>query len=350
MIWLTWRQFRAQSWGTAAVLAAIAVALAVTGAGLAHLAGTTGLNACAVHHDCGSVAATFMSQLKASTADKALYYAGLVVLYLLPVLVGMFWGAPLLTREIETGTFRVAWTQSVTRIRWLAVKLGLIGLTAVATAGLLSLMIGWWASPVDHALGLATDRNGASGFPRLAPLLFGARGVVPIGYAAFGFALGVAAGIVIRRTIPAMAASGAVIAGALVAMPLWVRAHLIAPLHAATAITATNIDGMSISGNGGQANVTAAVNIPGAWILTVHPIKTNGQVFTGPAPQSCLSNTTSFNACSAAVGRLHLRQVVTYQPASRFWTFQWYETGIFLLLAVSLTGFCFWWIRRRRLA
>jgi hypothetical protein len=38
---------------------------------------------------------------------------------------------------------------------------------------------------------------------------------------------------------------------------------------------------------------------------------------------------------------------VSYQPASRFWSFQWYETGIYAALALVLAGFCFWRIRHR---
>jgi hypothetical protein len=37
---------------------------------------------------------------------------------------------------------------------------------------------------------------------------------------------------------------------------------------------------------------------------------------------------------------------VTYRPASRFWALQWYETAIFLGLALALAGFSFRWIRR----
>jgi hypothetical protein len=68
-------------------------------------------------------------------------------------------------------------------------------------------------------------------------------------------------------------------------------------------------------------------------------------VFTGPAPQACRSGTAQ--ACEAALGRIHLRQLVIYQPATRFWDFQWYETAIFLALALALAWVCFWWIRRR---
>jgi ABC-2 type transport system ATP-binding protein len=247
----------------------------------------------------------------------------------------------------QAGTFRLAWNQSVTRTRWLAVKLGLIGLAAMATAGLLSLVVGWWASPIDRALGLPAGRNGTSGINRFAPLLFGARGITPIGYAAFAFALGVTAGVLIRRTIPAMAATLAVFTAALITMSLWVRPHLIAPLHAISALNPANIDQLVTgSASGSQMTVTAAVNLPGAWVLSNQSINASGHVFTGPATQACTSG--SIQTCTAYIGRLRLRQLVTYRPASRYWAFQWHETAIFLALALALAGFCFWWIRRRR--
>ena len=48
----------------------------------------------------------------------------------------------------------------------------------------------------------------------------------------------------------------------------------------------------------------------------------------------------------AAIARLGLHVQVVYQPADRYWTFQWIETGIFVGLALVLLGFCFWWVRR----
>jgi hypothetical protein len=349
MIWLTWRQFRAQAWVASAALAVIAIVLAVTGLRLAHLYDSSGIAACHAHGNCGTLGTAFMSQVKGSSGYKALYDGAVVVLYAVPAIIGVFWGAPLVSREIETGTFRLAWNQSVTRTRWLAVKAGLIGLAAMATAGLLSLMVTWWASPIDRALGLPGGRNGPSGVNRFAPLLFGARGITPIGYAAFAFALGVTAGVLIRRTIPAMATTLAVFSAALITMSLLVRPHLATPLRAISALNLAHITGLTIN-NGGQTDVTAAANRPGAWILANQTISTSGHVFTGPAPHICLSPTASFQACQAALGRLHLRQLVTYQPASRYWAFQSYETAIFLVLALALAGVCFWWVRRHRLS
>ncbi len=101
----------------------------------------------------------FMAELTGH--DVVLYLLGVAVLYVVPALIGIFWGAPLVARELETGTFRLAWNQSVTRTRWLAVKLGLIGLASMAAAGLFSLMVTWWSSPIDQANGLDASRNGS---------------------------------------------------------------------------------------------------------------------------------------------------------------------------------------------
>jgi hypothetical protein len=153
--------------------------------------------------------------------------------------------------------------------------------------------------------------------------------------------------VLVRRPVPAMAATLAVFAAALITMSLRVRPHLITPLHVASALTPADITGWSTS-SGGQMTVTGGEHLPGAWVLSNQSLSANGHVFTGPATRACVSG--SAQACYASLGRLHLRQLRTYQPASRYWTFQWYETAIFLALALALAGLCLCWIRRRRLA
>ena len=63
---------------------------------------------------------------------------------------------------------------------------------------------------------------------------------------------------------------------------------------------------------------------------------------------ACASGTQQ--QCDAWLATQHLRRQISYQPASRYWAFQWYETAIFLALALALAGFCVWQIRHRRLA
>jgi hypothetical protein len=91
-------------------------------------------------------------------------------LLLVPAIIGTFWAAPLLTREFEAGTFQLAWTQSVTRTRWLAAKLGVGALAAMATAGLFSLLLTWWSGPIDTASPF--DTGNSITFLRLGFVLF----------------------------------------------------------------------------------------------------------------------------------------------------------------------------------
>ena len=342
MIWLTWRQFRAQTVVTAAFLAVLAVTFLVTGLSLAHLYDSSGLATC--HgSSCGTFAGNFINQVKSGFSEKV-FYAGIYIVYAAPAIIGMFWGAPLIAREIEAGTFRLAWNQSVSRARWVVVKLGLIGLAAMVTAELLSLMSSWWASPVFQAAAVA--RSDSLSIVRIAPPLFGAQGIAPVGYAAFAFALGVTAGLLIRRTIPAMAVTLAGFASVQLAWVNWVRPHLISPLRESLPFSAARLDEVMI-GQGNQMIVQDSASKPGAWILSNQSVKPDGQPFTGPPTQACIGQ--GVQACNASIARLHLRQVITYQPASRFWVLQSYETAVFLVLAVALAGFCAWWIRHRRL-
>jgi hypothetical protein len=329
MIWLTWRQFRAQTLVAAGALAVLALAFAVTGPQLVHLYDTT-VATCQAHHDCQIEINAFQSE------DSFLQSLIRLVMLAAPALIGIFWGAPLIAHELEAGTQRLAWTQSVTRLRWLAVKLGLAGLASMAAAGLLSLMVTWWSSPFDR-LG-----------NRLDPTVFSQRGIVPVGYAAFAFALGVTAGLLIRRTVPAMAATLAVFAAVLSGFASRVRFHLIPPLHLTSPLNMSWVTETGIGGPAGPNSLLVAItpNVPGAWISSSQVTTAAGSTSLGPPPLGCGANST-YRACTAAIGRLHLRQVLVYQPGSRFWALQWYETAIYLALALALAGFCVWWVRRR---
>jgi hypothetical protein len=343
MIWLTWRQFRWQAVTAAAVLAVLAIALGATGFGLSTRFDQAGLSTC--HSVCSSAASNFISELR-GTPYAALFFGCVILMYLAPVLMGIFWGAPLIAREFEAGTHRLAWNQSITRVRWSAVKLGLIGLAAVATAGLLSLMITWWAGPIDHALSLVGGSPSFGG-TRISPVVFAARGVAPLGYAAFAFALGVTAGVLIRRTLPAMAVTLVIFAAVQFLVPNFVRPHLIPPVQTTAAMNAFDNNEIMISSPGNKMTLVGNFSRPGAWILSNRTITPSGKLFTGPAGAACTGNSTP-NACSNWINSLHLRQSVSYQPASRFWPLQLIETGIYLILAAGLGWVCAWQVRRRR--
>jgi ABC-type transport system involved in multi-copper enzyme maturation permease subunit len=341
MIWFTWRQFRAQAVVAAAVLAVLAVVLLVTGLNLASAYNSAGLNSC--HLGCGSLASQWLSTLRGGSYDQ-LFDAGIAVMYLAPALIGVFWGAPLIARELETGTYRLAWNQSVTRGRWTLVKVGVGGLASVTVAGLLSLMITWWASPIDSAGSYAG--SGLVG-NRMEPLVFAVRGIAPLGYAAFAFTLGVTIGVLLRRTIPAMALTLLLFAAVQFLMPAFIRPHLLPPDRASAPLNANTTAELDINQNN-QMTVLGNVSIPGAWLLSNTTVTPSGRVFTGPATAACTSPNAPVSACTKWLAAQHLRQMVTYQPASRFWPLQWTETAIYLVASAGLGGICVWRIRRRQ--
>src|SRR6266536_3533930 len=271
MIWLTWRQFRAAGAMMFAALAVLAALLALTGPGLAGDY-STGIAACTTQSGgCSNFVRQFFNH------HQGPFLALTAVVLVLPALIGLFWGTPLITRELEAGTHRLVWNQSITRTRWLAVKLALTGLAAMTAAGLGSLAVSWWSSPIDKT---------AANFPKMGPLLFDARGIVPIAYAAFAFALGVTVGMLVRRTVPALAITLVVFVAVQIAMPLLVRPHLLPPTRSTIEITTSNLDGINAPQGGGPVRaIVKAPTITGAWILSSHAVDASGHaVDTIPLP------------------------------------------------------------------
>jgi ABC-type transport system involved in multi-copper enzyme maturation permease subunit len=344
MIWVTWRQFRTQALLALGLLAAFAVAVLVTGLHLRDVYSSLGGGHCSTaRNDCAAL----------SGHDKVL--AGLLgpALLAIPALLGMFWGAPLLAREFESGTHRLAWTQSVTRRRWLFVKVAFVGAVALAVAGLASWLVSWWFAPLD-----AVHLN------RFEPSTFSARGIVAIGYAAFAFGLGVAAGTLTRRTPPATALALFGFIGARLGFTLGVRPHLLASRHALFALLQADSIGLF----GPPITVSySPPTIPNAWATSAtlvdraHHALSTAQlhgllVHTCPAvvagssqglgPGNTQVPAAAFDSCLHALSH-QLQLLVTYQPPSHYWPLQALETGIFLAAAFVLVGATAWRVGRR---
>jgi hypothetical protein len=340
MIWLTWRQFRVQALTAAAALAAFAILLAATGPHLASRYAASAITGC--HgFGCQTAANTFLSQLQVTSAYPIVYLLGLALILVAPAITGIFWGAPLIARELETRTFTLAWNQSITRTRWLLVKLTLTGLAAMAVTEALSLVYAWWADPIGKAIDLGGSTSLFSG-GRFSSLMFATHGIAPLGYAAFAFTLGTTAGALISRTVPAMAVTLAIFAAAQVVMPLWVRPHLIPPDR-----TITTIDSAQL--NFGNLTATVVPSQPGAWILSSGAINHAGQTVSN-LPVACQAAVQGLKPASPSqcLETQGFREAITYEPASRYWPLQGIETGIFMALALTLAGFCLWRLGRRR--
>jgi ABC-type transport system involved in multi-copper enzyme maturation permease subunit len=312
MSWLTWRQFRTQAIVAGGALLAFAIVLVVLGVRIRGAAGTPGFT------DRYRMPLFFLDAL----------------LIAVPGLIGLFWGAPLVTREFEAGTHRLVWNQSVSRRRWLAVKLLVLGLAGMAAAGLASLLLTWAASPYDAAAG-----------DRFSALLFGTRNIAPVGYAAFAFVLGTVVGLSVRRTVPAMALTIVAFLVVQIAMPLLVRPHLGTPVTATRPVTADTIRNLSFPtaflGADGQIR---GLQIPGAWVVSNgRLLQADGRPVDLDRYHDCVLQAPEQTA--SCLGGLNLHVAVAYHPGSRYWAFQGAESGLYLALAGLLAGFGLWRIR-----
>jgi hypothetical protein len=282
---------------------------------------------------------------------------GSVAGYVVPGLIGVFWGAPMIARELESGTHRLIWTQSITRHRWLATKLGLGMLCAATAGGLIGLSLTWWSHPIDKAVNAGGAKTGSIfDLARIAPEMFASRGLAPIGYAALAFALGVLAGAVIRHTVPAMAVTLVVYIIVQIVMPNWVRPHLVATTDHTTAITAETLHGFMGSGPNKIDALDVAFDVPGSWVLSNQTVDAKGNpLHTFPSwVTQCLPRPGTERSeagsrergCYDRLTTEGYRQRATYQPAGHYWALQWRETGVLLAGALGLVGLCFWRVRR----
>ena len=336
MIWLTWRQFRTQALIGLAVVAAVVAVYVSTRGPLLALSRDMGYTGCTA--GCDQFASQFVQAVQTQYFGSLLKVATIVTV-LLPLLVGLFWGAPMVARELETGTHRLVWNQTVSRSRWLTVKLAAGVLASAVMAGLVTWAITAWASPIDRAGGW------------MAPETFTTRGLVPIGYAVFGFVAGVTVGMLMRRTVAAMAVTLVVVAlGLFGAIAL--RPHLVTPTTYQAPLTAEMIGGIGLHMSDPDRDIRIEPEEPvrGAWILSNTVLTQTGSAYHGPYdPAKCGPDAPGQGpqGCKQWLASQNLKQKVIYLGAERFWALQWRELGVFLVVSALLASFCFWWIRRR---
>lgn len=317
MIRLAWRQMRLPAISTAALLAALVTILLISEHMMTSFMHNSGLSSClAAHGDCSDLVNAFRDRYGLwTTVVTAFGFA--------PALAGLFWGAPLIAREVEQGTHRLIWSQSVSRRTWFTVRVGLYLIAAAALAAILTWLFTWWYGPLVHASNDSYDR--------IQPAVFETRGVALVATMLYAFALGTAAGALIRRTVPAMAVALAGYLGQRVTFEL-IRGHLLTP--------------NTISYPAFTGNPRAGL---GDWTLDSRLLDANNHETTTRAvlnacPQITAKTPGALINCPAAQG---IHSVVTYQPLSRFWPLQGIESGILLTATALLIAVAAWWTLRR---
>jgi len=290
MIWVSWRQHRSPAITGLGLLCALAVYAIVLGLSMRTSFSQNDLATCLAHslgRGCPNAVSAFDNSF-GSLVNIGFW----AVLLLLPALIGVAVGAPLLGREMEMGTWRLAWSQTVPRTRWLVIQLAVVAGGLIVLGAAMTLVITWYRAPMDRLTGHFVHNA------------YDYEGLVFTAYILFAFGLAVLAGQLLRRSIPAM----------LVALVPWVavrlviefvlRPHFMAPL---------------------PYSYTCSQNCGGNAIVDVPPVTGHlGDLLvrTGGGP-------------------------LTYQPANRFWEFQSIEAGIFIALTLAVLGTAVWLLHRR---
>ena len=305
MIWLGWRQQRAETLVTAAILAALAALLVPTGLSIASAYHDAGLAQCVGHvggdDACGRAVNDFFARFN-NLGDLIAWVT------IVPGIIGVLFAAPFVL-QLEQRTHRLDWTQSITRGRWIAGKLGLAVATGLIAALALTLLLTWWRAPFAHLQG------------RMSNSIYDSEGTVVVAYTLFALGLGLAVGALWRRAVPAMFASFAGYFAVRLFVDTWLRQRLVSPL---TATWNARSHGPALDR---------------AWVLSEHPVDAHGHAL------NVVLCPPGADACPAKPGAVQYLQAV-YHPESHFWPLQIIETALFAGAAVALIAFAAWWVRR----
>ncbi len=299
MIWVSWRQSRGQAIACLGVLAALAVYAILLGTSMRTAFSHDGLPACLARSQgtsCPAALNAFSNEF-GSEVNIAFWSVALIV----PGLIGVLVGAPLIARELEYGTWRLAWSQTVPRTRWLAVKLALVTGGLIVVGAAMTAVITWYRAPMDRLTG------------HLLHNIYDFEGLVLTAYILCAFGFAVLAGLLIRRSIPAMVAAFIPWLAIRLVVEFVFRPNFQAPLTFLQNCTTP------------QACGTGSIFVPppvtghiGDWVL-------------GQPAGNFASNVSAY----------------LYQPADRFWTFQFIEAGIFVALTAAALGTAIWLLHRR---
>jgi hypothetical protein len=295
MIWVSWRQHRSQAIACLGLFCALAIFAIAAGAWMRTTFSDDGLAGCLARSGgagCPAAITSFVHRFNGGAAITVI-----AALFAIPGLVGVVVGAPLLGRELEQGTWRLAWSQTVPRTRWLVAKLALVSSGLVVFGAAITAVMTWYRQPLDR---LTT---------RLQPPPFNFEGLALTSSLLCAFGLAVLAGLLLRNTIGAMVA-------AYVAweVPSTVAVLLSGPIHFPAPAT---------------MRIACRAGCPGAGTRSVPPV-------TGRLGDLVLSVVHSGD-----------QLVVTYLPAGRFWTLQFIEGGLFLAIAAAALSTAVWLLHRR---
>jgi hypothetical protein len=313
VIWVSWRRQRSETLIAAGMLVLLAALLVPTGLEMARAYDHDGLSSClapTTSEACAEAISSFTSRFDSVSSLIAW-------LTLVPGLIGVLLAAPFVL-EFEHGTNRLAWTQSVSRTRWIATKLGLAVAAGLAAALVFTLLITWWRTPLVHLEG------------RMDQSVFDSEGIVVIGYTLFALGLATAVGVLWRRAVPALVVGFVGYFAVRLFVDTWLRQRLLSPLRLTWPL---------------KGNEPAVLQH--AWVLERFPSDASGHPVMLKLGGVCAPLAPTKSGVAECLARHGYVMHAVYQPASRFWALQGIEASMFVGAALVLLTFAAWWTYRR---
>jgi hypothetical protein len=322
VIWLTWRQQRFEFLLACGALLGASLMLLWTGEQILMSFKLLGIAPCLRGIGDATACSNAISDFTSNVTSQQPQLSWLVYL---PILIGALLAAPI-ALEMEQGTYRLAWTQSVTRSRWAIVRLGAPILVGLGIGSLVATMSSWSMEPVNRVQGA------------LRPGSFDVQGVVPVAYLLLTFAVTVTVAVLLRRVLPALALGVGLVVVLHLAVMTWLRPKFISP------ISSIWLNGPAPFGprdwviQGGTGSTSYVyVDLAGDHITLAQAQALCGQV----------TDAASKNSWSSCLQARHLGELIQYQPADRFWAFQAIETALIAGMALAFLAISVWWLRKR---
>jgi hypothetical protein len=325
MIWLAWRRHRLPIIVIGGVLLALGVWMALVAHSFEVAMHTPGPSGCISNlRRCNGFSHGWLA------AQSQAGYINLL-LFLVPCLVGITLGAPLVAGELQHHTNRLVWTQNISRSRWLGINWLLVGMSAVVMVALVQVVVQWWSG---HVLVNFLETSPLPGTFHIVPRLFGITGIVPIAYTLFAFSLGAAMGAILRRTFWAVVGTAVGYGSATALLVFNIRPyHLVSPVF----VSDQAVIGRLFAGSQTWILGHGYRFIPGA-------VNAAGTGSPNEIGQRC-QDQNYFLRCLTAH---KVEGGIFYQSSNHYWALQWGEAVIYVIAALALFGLTLWAVRRWR--
>jgi hypothetical protein len=309
--WLTWRLQRTELALLGVVLIVLATLLLLT------YSDVVAEYEASASPECVTGEGFMLSQCFADTSNLYKVVTGLLPFFnFLPLLAAILVALPIVS-ELESGSYRLAWTQSITRGRWARFKYGGTIMAALLFAGVFAASFHWWSAPMNRLNG------------RLNGDEYDFLGLLPVAHTLFAVGLMLAIGTVTRK--PVLSIALATVAYIAIRVPFMValRERLVSPIEEATRPFTS-----------------------GPWstgyVVDVYWRDPSGARLSDRAFENlCLRGLPDENALQQCIDANGLVHYTLYHPESHFWPLQLVESGIFAGAAIACIGFSAWYVLRR---